>query len=558
MPAVDKPASRAVYKAHAERWNAQFYQDDKFVRSGSRKLYLQHSEVWFAALAILNSRLKHRNFTQQNKEIDMAEPFGFWIRMVDFYNLLQKNNKEFSAGVIKRAIERFQDAGFILSYRWSRMQNAHWVEISPESVVFLNISKSMSSDGRNAKCNVYTNEINLLNNKKSNFSNLNECQNLHTNSNFILGTKIKKNTPAELPDTKNKDSQKSNKPFYETVTEKESSGAGDLRNLSEKTENTDFLRVKLREISGENCENLVPDAKRSAKKGGESLEDVEKHNIIKNFYIMFLKVFFSIRFNLYTPENTDSEYFIYSLQALNTIKNDAEYFGNCQSIEDFKYKAEFLHKTLVKSNLWLKKRNFNTDFLFPNQVLAGQGRFSFKNAVKYTLSKTSHNEYKPVEGKFSDKQFAVLLKKTQKELFYMKKTPDVFANYFIVREINKEIEIEPHLYDWKTYQFMRNFLNYGGDKSKFFAETTNAKNKSIKDLNKYLFIVEEKMAQAGHAEFKGMFKAAELKGTTLTLKTVQPVEVINNFEESQMFSDFRTILKSTITFKTLNYNLLQN
>ncbi len=506
-PAINIGESRKIYENAAAKWNEKFYKTvycqktkknkKKFIRENSRKLYIQHKEIWIALLIIMNDRLKRRN---RSFDLELhnfyLRPFEFDVSTLDIQNMLTKytpDKQEISRETIKRALYRFSGKegknkkereeyngpGYILSMNWRRSKSRYDVVLNSSMLNFVetspkqqNIWGSARKESKHTKCGYYTD----LNNNKSNQIDLEYKTDLQANQ--IDNNSLKKGHreyEKTMPDVME---EKETKIPPETLK----SSAGEIlpydpRTLEEKEESFEESIQRIGLLAEENDHNKeevlkqIPKPKKTRKHLPEKERENSRFNHFKTqtiieFYMHFLLKFFSTKnFTKYSPYNYKSPYFSFTYQSIEILKESPHYFGNCKTIEEIQNRSFFLYNTLSRSARWLKKRQkqnpgFNTNFWHPNRILSreGQGNFSFIKALDWERKMVKRKPQK-VKGEFTKKQFQNLLNRVTVFVTKQNLLRDTgIQNYFNTSIDGDSYKLRAKQADWQTYRFMTQFL----------------------------------------------------------------------------------------------------
>ncbi len=433
-PKVSIPESRKLYEAAAEKWNAQFFDDEgKFIRQGSKKLSIMHKEVFIALCVIMNARLKRRNLSKKHKYDVLTEshnyirnPFMFSVSTLDIQNVITQNQtekKEIGRETIKRAMYRFKkDSEFILRMSWRRGNSRYDLIIDPKLLHFQELhpsdEKACKSTFNNSKI---TNSLNYtiyntnINNNKSNHTDFIEDKNSQANFNTTT--------------TKNKNKKEQGK----SITDRPFIDNRSLKNKVETRENTVIeMTDKIKTFgdkrsSGEiskTIRQIIPEPKKTQRFNTDKFKKINdkflqiKQSIIQDFYILMLNILWNPEtIEIYSPYNLESPLYIYTQQAIDELTYNSFYFGDCKTIEEFKRRKLLLSNALERMKKgWINKRKtFNTDYLAPNRFLNGSyDHMKFENAVIYHIEKEKHKKFKrriKTEKKITQKQYDGLMNK---------------------------------------------------------------------------------------------------------------------------------------------------
>ncbi len=505
-PAINIGESRKTYEKAASKWNEKFYKTvycqkakknkKKFIRENSRKLYIQHKEIWIALLIIMNDRLHRRNGSfNLDYHNFYLRPFEFDVSTLDIQNMLTKftpDKQEISRETIKRALYRFagkegknkkereedNGPGYILSMNWRRSKSRYdvvlnasmlnFVEISPKQQ---NIWESDQKDSKHTKCGYYTD----LNNNKSSLNNLENKTDLQANQ--VDNNSLKKGHREYEKTVPSNIEEKETKTLSEPLQSSGEILPYDPRTLKEKKETFKEKIERISKLAEENDHNKeevlkqIPIPKKTAKHLPEKERENSRFNHFKTqtiieFYMHFLLKFFNTKnFKKYSPYNYKSPYFSFTYQSIEILKESPEYFGNCKTFEEMQNRSNFLYNTLSRSARWLKKRQkqnpgFNTDYWHPNRILSreGQGNFSFMKALDWERKMIKRKPQK-VKGKFSENQFQNYLNRVTVFVTKQNLLNDKGIQRFFIASWNGEkYNLRPKSTDWNTYKFMTQFL----------------------------------------------------------------------------------------------------
>ncbi|MCF6183206.1 MAG: hypothetical protein L3J56_01030 [Bacteroidales bacterium] len=465
--------TRKNYERAEEIYNSKFYDETgKFIREGSRKLYLSHKEIFIALVVIMNNRLKIRNYSNSNPVPHnfYRHPFSFYVGIKDIINVLSQHNKDkkvASPSLIKRALIRFADPSlsFILHKKYRRSKYRYEVVLNPLLIAFYESFsdksaknttslKSVVSKSKNTNCSIITPILTIKNNKTSNQIDFQIRSNLQANSNFN-NLNNEKSKPAENIDfivsNGSMPNINDNRPIKEKRKEK-TEISGEIFNNLKTLKSSDIA-----ENIKKNIEKMLLPARKSQKITSDAekrkIEDFLhfKKRIIINFYVYFLSILFEPKIaEKYNPNDTDSPFYIYTLQAIRELAENEKYFGKCKTVFDYEDRLKFLKFVVFSTKKgWINKRkDFNMKFVAPNLYLSGHyKRFKFLKAVEFyenKLKKIDKN-YKPAEKKITAKQFQSALDLVAKILNRPHSSipaDETFRKYIFVRFDEKEETIK--------------------------------------------------------------------------------------------------------------------